>query len=33
VIVDWPGRRRERFSGLKVRRTQILVEGRGEPVE
>lgn len=32
VIVDWPGRRRERFSRLGVRQTHFLVEGRGETI-
>ncbi|HEY2250404.1 MAG TPA: CRTAC1 family protein, partial [Planctomycetaceae bacterium] len=29
VIVDWPARGSERFSRLPVRRTHVLVEGRG----
>jgi hypothetical protein len=30
VIVDWPGRSREVFSRLAVRKTHVLIEGRGE---
>ncbi|MSR58543.1 MAG: CRTAC1 family protein [Planctomycetaceae bacterium] len=31
VVVQWPRREREIFRGLMVRKTQHLVEGRGEP--
>ena len=31
VVVEWPGRGRERFSRLALRRTQLLIEGRGAP--
>jgi hypothetical protein len=30
VVVRWPGRATEMFRGLPVRRTSVLVEGRGE---
>ena len=33
VIVDWPGRGRERFRDLTVRQTHSLVEGRGAPID
>jgi hypothetical protein len=29
AIVDWPGRGQETFRGLAVRRTHVLIEGRG----
>ena len=32
VLVAWPGRGHERFRDLTVRRTHILVEGRGEVI-
>lgn len=33
VTVDWPGRSREVFRGLAVRRTHVLIEGRGVAAE
>ena len=32
VTIDWPGREHELFRGLAVRRTHLLIEGRGEQV-